>query len=214
VVLYQAAPKVRFMFAALLGIALGVGLYMGPLMAWRNDVSLFAARIVEASDGFLHSLLEKAPYASSNPKLVTVLSVVLSVCAPGIVAVLLVAAANAAGALRSALSALLVVVTLGSFLVLPTKDALILTAVSVAAALLLLLPAIFVARILLWSLATILAFDHVSTIWAGTAPSIIAGETTLAQLTGFATTDFWRYALVAIGIAPFALTATVIFGPE
>jgi len=63
-------------------------------------------------------------------------------------------------------------------------------------------------------LATILAFDHVSTIWAGSAPSIIAGETTLAQLTGFATTDFWRYALVAIGIAPFALTATVIFGPE
>ena len=202
------------MFAALLGIALGVGLYMGPLMAWRDDVSLFAARIVEASDGFLHSLLEKAPYASSHPKLVTVLSVVLSVCAPGIVAVLLVAAANAAGALRSALSALLVVVALGSFLVLLTKDALILTAVSVAAALLLLLPAIFVARILLWSLATILAFDHVSTIWAGTAPSIIAGETTLAQLTGFATTDFWRYALVAIGIAPFALTATVIFGPE
>lgn len=202
------------MFAALLGIALGVGLYMGPLMAWRDDVSLFAARIVEASDGFLHSLLEKAPYADSNPKLVTVLSVVLSVCAPGIVAVLLVAAANAAGALRSALSALLVIVALGSFLVLPTRDALILTAVAVLSALLLLLPAIFVSRILLWSLATILAFDHVSTIWAGSAPSIIAGETTLAQLTGFATTDFWRYALVAIGIAPFALTATVIFGPE
>lgn len=202
------------MFAALLGIALGVGLYVGPLMAWRDDVSLFAARIVEASDGFLHSLLEKAPYADSNPKLVTVLSVVLSVCAPGIVAVLLVAAANAAGALRSALSALLVIIALGSFLVLPTRDALILTVVAVLAALLLLLPAIFVSRILLWSLATILAFDHVSTIWAGSAPSIIAGETTLAQLTGFATTDFWRYALVAIGIAPFALTATVIFGPE
>jgi hypothetical protein len=202
------------MFAAVLGIAIGFALYYGPLSLWQSDVSYFASRIVEAASTMSVSLISKLPYASSNPKLVAVLSTVVAVAAPGIIALILVSAANAAGAVRQFFSGLLIVLALASFFVLPFTQAFVVLLLTGAVTALLFLPAVFITRIILWSLATVLAFDHVLLIWSASSPSLAAGTQTLVQIAGFGSTEFWRYALVATALAPFAISLTAVFGRE
>lgn len=202
------------MFAALIGIALGFALYYGPLSLWKSDVSYFAARIVDAASTMSQSLVSKLPYADSNPKLVSVLSTVIAVTAPGLVALILVAGANAAGAVRQFFSGVLIFLALASFLFLPFTQALVVLLLTGAVTALLFIPAVFIARIILWALATALAFDHVLLIWSASSPALEAGTQTLAQVTGFGSTEFWRYALVATALSPFAVSLTAVFGRE
>lgn len=202
------------MLAAILGIALGFALYYGPLSLWQSDVSYFASRIVDAASSMSLSFISRLPYADSNPKLVSVLSTVVAVAAPGIIALLLVAAANAAGAVRQFFSGLLLILALASFFFLPFAQAVVVLLITGAVTALLFLPAVFLSRIVLWALATTLAFDHVLLIWSASSPAIVSGTQTLVQVAGFGSTEFWRYALVATALAPFAVSLTAVFGRE
>lgn len=197
------------MFAALLGVLIGVAVSAGPLAIYRSDAHLLAERMIEASDSLSQSLVSKLPYASENPKLVTVLSVALAVATPGMVALILVVAANAATAVRRASSGLLILGALLSYLVLPSASATVLVLFAGAVSLFLISPTVLIAKVALWGLATVIAFDHVHALWSGTAPTIVTGAETLRVLTGFSTPEFWRFSLMAVGVAPFPIAAAV-----
>lgn len=197
------------MFVALIGILIGAALAMGPLAVYRSDVSLLSERMIAASDAIVQGLISKLPYASENPKLVTTLAVAVAVATPGAVALLLAVSASAATGIRRASSGLLVVLALASFLVLPAASAAVLLAFAVIVSAFLIAPAVFVAKIALWTLATVIAFDHVHALWSGTAPSIVEGTATLAALTGFSTQEFWQFSLMIVGISPFPIAAAV-----
>lgn len=197
------------MFAALLGILLGVAVSAGPLAIYRSDAHLLSERMIQAADSVSQGIIRRLPYASDNPKLVTVLSVALAVATPGMVALILVVAANAATGIRRASSGVLVLAALASFLVLPAVSASILLAFAIGVSVFLIAPGVLLAKVALWGVATVIAFDHVHALWSGTAPSIVQGAETLRVLTGFSTSDFWHFALMAVGISPFPIAASV-----
>lgn len=198
------------MFAALVGILLGVAVASGPLAMYKGNMSLFSDDIVAAVAAAGRDLIQKLPYAGENPKLVTVLSVVLAVTAPGFVAVCLAALANAAVGVKRAGSAVLLALAGASFLVLPASQAVLLLVLAVVVTVLVISPAVFAARAALWGLATLIAFDHFAQLWYGTDPSIQQGTATLVALTQFSTAEFWRFGLIIVGVAPFVCAAGAV----
>ena len=190
-------------FAALLGILCGVAVSTGPLAVFKARASVVSEDIVASSARAAQNLLTKLPYGAENPKVVTLLSVILAVCAPGFVAVVLTAAAGAARGVKRVASGFLIFGALASFLVLPAWNAVILLVLAVGASALIIAPGVFVARVVLWSVATLIAFDHVAQLWHGTDAEIQKGVATLDSLSGFSTPDFWKFALIIVGVAPF-----------
>lgn len=203
------APTVVTMFVALLGIIIGLAVAAGPLALYRSDVSLLSERMITAADKLAQGFIQKLPYASENPKVVTVLSVALAVATPGAVALFLVVAARAATGVRRAASGALVVGAALSFFVLPGTSALVLVLFALTVSAFLISPTVFIAKVVLWGFATIIAVDHIHSLWQGTAPTIQNGTQTLVELTGFSTAEFWKFALIIVGVSPFPIAASV-----
>jgi hypothetical protein len=194
-------------FAALLGILIGAALAIGPLAMYKADASILSERVVTAADKILTGIVDKLPYAKDNPKVVIVISVVLAVATPGFVALVLVAAANAAVAVKRTVSGGMVLLAGLSFFVLPASSAIILVVAALVVSGVLIAPGVLIARVVLWSIATLIAFDHIHALWSGQAPAIAAGADTLVALTGFSTAEFWRFGLIVVGVAPFPIAA-------
>ena len=72
-----------------------------------------------------------------------------------------------------------------SFFVLPHTSALILVLFAFTVSAFLVSPTVFIAKVVLWGFATIIAVDHIHSLWQGTAPTIQNGTQTLVDLTGF-----------------------------
>lgn len=203
VFLAGTAHTVLSMFAAGIGVVVGLLVAVGPLGMVRDPTRRISDTIVASVSDALSWVLGHLPYADEHPKVVTVLAVLAAVTTPGIAALVLVWASGAAQTVRNALGVIVSLASLGSFLVLEPSQAGTLVIAALAAVVLLLTPVIFVARAGLWALATVIASAHLVQLWNGQAPPIAEGAQILASMTQLAPIEFWRLALIGVGISPF-----------
>lgn len=193
------------MFAALAGIALGLALSLGPLIAYDARVSVLAEQMVTAFAAASQALLTKIPYVADSPDVIDTFSTVIAVIAPGLVALLLVMAAKQMKGFRRGASGLLVLGAVGSFFVLPASQAAVLLIGAIVLSGVLLVPVGFISGIALWGLATVIAMDNVMLIWSEESDSVTSGAASFARISGLDAPEFWRMATLVLALTPFAL---------
>ena len=204
---------VRVMFIAILGILLGVAVCAGPLIAYNAEITGFVDRIAVAAADVATRLIDKIPGAADNPKVVTLFATLIAVCAPGLLAIALTWSAQAVISARRFIGAMIMLAAIASFFVLPAPQALGLVVGALVINVMLLIPVAALSRIVLWCLATVLAFGHVRGLWTGTDPVIGEGVAALSSLSDMNTPELWKFALISVALAPFVAAFWAIFRP-
>lgn len=205
------APTVAGMLFVVLGVAVGLGITVGPITFLRAPAERLVNALVEGLQRLLHSALQGAPYLAREPKLVTVISVLVGVLAPGIAGLGLVFLMRATVTARRALSAIALLGGIVGLFLLPAADSapLLIAAIAVGAVASLLTGALLTAP--LAALATVLEMRFGLDLWKGHSGPVAAGASTLAQLTHTGHTPLWALALTVCGLAPLICAALVAF---
>lgn len=206
------APTVAVMFAAVLGILLGVAVVGGPLL-WLDapTAALADSMVLAVADGGA-AALSQLPNAAEHPQVVALFATVIALSTPGVVALGLAVAARAVRSGRQMLSGLFLIAATASFLVLPAPQAaLLLTAAAVCTAALL-APASWLTQVALWTLASVLAGHHAVLLLTGSAPAVDEAVASFTALSGLNSPEFWRLTTVVVGLAPFAAAALCALG--
>lgn len=197
------------MIAAAAGILLGLAIALGPLISWDARVTVVGEQLIAAFASGASALLEMLPYVGDYPEVVETFSVITGVVAPGLVVLLLVGAAKRLKGFRRSLSGLLLLAACLSFFVLPAVQAGVLVVAAVVISTVLLIPAGWLSQVGLWSIATVLAVNNVMTVWYAESPEVADGIAALQRLSGMEAPDFWRVAILATALSPYAFAVLV-----
>lgn len=201
--LWPVAPTMGSMIAMLIGVIAGIAIVAGPLR-WLSPTTAAAAdAMVTFTAQAFEWILGRIPGGADNPEVITTVSVVLAVCTPGLVALGLAIGTRSVGAARRVVTAVVCMAAAWSFFVLPVGQALWMAAFAIVVTVVVLLPAGFLTKAAMWALVVVLAFDYGQAMWAGTAPAITEGVASLIEVSGLNAPDFWRYALIFVGVMPF-----------
>jgi hypothetical protein len=190
------------MLAGLLGVIVGLLVLFGPLGVFTPQVDAALSSLLEFAGRAVSFVLRQVNDTTEQSQLTEVLGIVLGVATPGLVALLLVVAARASGALRNAL---VLVVGIGGLLVgLSSWDqgGLVLLAL-LGAVITLILVVQQAASVAAVALATILGVRWGTLLTDPQNPVIAGPAARLYEMTGFANQGAWAAALVVLGLAPF-----------
>lgn len=194
------------MLFIVLGVVVGVAVALGPLAFLSAPVDRFVNALVADVEHVLRSGLHGTPYLAHEPRLVTVLSVLIGVLAPGIAALGLAGLARVSVSGRRALSAIALVAGLAGLFVFPAKDSVpVLIGALVVGALASFLTGALVTAPLA-GLATIIEVRYGVELWHGKSSAVAAGAHRLAHLVG-GQAPLWSLALTVVALAPLVSAA-------
>lgn len=205
------ALKVTGMFWKLLGILLGAGIAVGPLEWGREPAARVAEILFQATADGLDTALSAAGLSTSST-VYQVVTLLVGVCIPGLVALGLVAVTGLADAGRRTVGAVLTIAAvalLGVYgqVAIPAAGLLLAASALLATAtgLLLIVP--------ITALSVVIAVAHARLVMAGPEISPVGGiAAELAALTGAGDPSLWRLVLLATALMPIGYAASTVLG--
>lgn len=201
------APTVGEVLYVLLGAALALLVSLGPLSWAAAPFDLLVETLVSSTADLVASLFDVVGLTEGNPSLATALAAVLSVFAPGIVALVLVLTSQATRGVRRKVAFFLVVLSLLSFFVLPATSSLTLLGCAMAFAVVVGFFEGMLVTLPLMFLATFLGVRYGVLLWEGESLEVLAASVSVSSLTGApSTAHTWQLVFSVAGLLPFFFT--------
>jgi hypothetical protein len=191
------------MAAAYLGIILGSLVGLGVVALPTFSVLSTASSAADALSGILQGQLDRVEILNQNPAYLAAVLGVVSVVAPGIIAMGVAVAARSVGALRSLIALGLALLSAWALVSLPVTHSLPLLAIAVLVFFSALFPALFAVQVAMWAVVALLAVDQATKLIAHSQGVVNDTVTSFILISQIESPELWQILLSCLAIVPF-----------
>jgi hypothetical protein len=196
----------------IIGVIIGALAALGHIPGLGHVLGALSSAVV--NDGLGVTTKISSHIAGHDPRLGLVIGVVLGVALPGMACMVLILAARAASSVRRGVGALILLIGLLGFFILPFAQALLVLILSLVVAALLtwVTGAVVVAP--LSAIAAVLAVSYGRILLHGTNTTIAKGIVALGVLSHVNSPILWKVALLVVAWAGFVGAAMLVVRPS